>query len=1138
MGHPLELSVIENNYIEEWINQYYSQFSEKVIFKSHILSHKKGGSLESKWASSILIITDYHMLLFHEGKELTKKPPKDHHIYDCKKISNKVDYVVSFTFQKGKQKSKVILKADQMNYIVSLVRRLRLPLDSEHCKTDLIINLKFSNKQIITKKEETIFEEYVSLYKGWCSYFNSEPSPIIYNYIQRLIIQNNTEINLNEIQLSEGSEMVLDFIPFFNSLRHNEYFNSLIVKDLKKESQVKAFSDLLLHNSQLKKLIIKRSGNDSLQNIFLSLSLNKKNSIQILDISEQILSTRSISSLVNCLTTFNHSLIYLNLSNCGIPPKSMTMLFEALEKNYGMSLTLEYLNISYNKLDEQANNAFISWIVKSRLMLHLKTLILDSVGITSTTLQNLKFLPKLEHLDLSHNKFDISDLERFFYILSIETLYRIDCNYCNLPKELVAVIFHKMSFKKLNVHLELAGLVIGDDWDMVYVNLLIFKDTPISIGTLRMENSKCTERSIIHLLNTLADIKIQQLTLDNISISGSALTSHGDKLSESQISFIKKSNNPDLDSDSNSSSSGSSSTGGNNSASSPTSSNSTPTGIGSVQPSSHNNSPNNSNNSLKSLLNPLQPIISTLGGGNGLLMSAEHDYTLDIKQFQNSFLKALSRIYFNPELKSLCIANIGRLLKSFLPTLSKPSSVVYLDISGNSLADQGAILLGQALSQNRSILSLNFDSNQITNVGWANINSSISLDTGFHNNIYNSSTMVTPTLPSTPSPSNLYSIVYPSDDIDRLLNATTSDPEERFNINQTLSKLQMTLHTNSLHYSREYNKLQYPVGFQYRKHDLYRHHVPLTPMILYPITPMPKEIQLKLAEKVSFSLEPVNQSTISSIHLFLRDPSTRMTSNPKFRNRLNTLVQYTNNHSLPSRNSPIPFILSIPDEQSSYLNLAITVDPHQHLPESNEKNHILTPRSSFSSSSNSNSAGNSFSSLPPLHTSTTVNTSISETPKSLIDSCNTQSSIDEQEVLEEIQCLESAIDYCFNFVDDLKSFPGLNSTSQTIQQLKQQQRHLKTLSPVSSPSLTRKSSSISNSASNSFNNGSPSITVSPSHSSSGLEPSLDSPESSRRSRSYTLIENALSDNYSRSYKNLLNLDNDQDQQQPSTNESD
>ncbi|KAF2074793.1 hypothetical protein CYY_003896 [Polysphondylium violaceum] len=991
MGHPLELSTIENNYIEEWVNLNYSNYSENIVFKGHILTNKKKSHIDSsKWSSSILIITCFHIILFSEGKELTKKTPKDFHIYDCKKLTNKEDYVLSLAFQRGKQKTKITIKTEQMNYIVSLIRRLRSLLDSDHCSTDLTLNVKPFLKQPLERKEYSVYEGFLDLYRGWCSYFTVEPNQTLIDYIHKTIMDGNNELDLNEVLNTDISDVSLDFVPFLYSLKHNSYFNSLIVKDLKKESTIKALSDLLLHNCQLKKLFIKKCGNDSLQSIFISLSLNKRNSIQILDVSDQTLSNKSISSLINCLATFNHALVYLNISNCSIPPKMMASIFDSLEKNYGMSLTLEYLNISGNKLDEVGNNAITSWIIRSRFFLKLKQFLLNSCGINSQTLFCLRQLSQLEYLDISNNKLELNDIERFQYILSLPSLIRIDCNYCNLPKEIVALIFSKMSEKKLNVHIELAGLNLcapnenDSTWEVLFTNISLFRETVISIKTLNLKNTRGSEKSLVGLMNVLSEIKVDELVLDSLQlyINGPNLYSSGNSIlnsstgSSSSIGSPHSSplrgekeitssplqnsnsmnNDDDVDDDTSSTSSASSTSTTLSSLSSLSNKEALNMSGNSISSPSGNpnhkiliknlisqTAANNSNNSLNNNNN------NGSNSSNNNNNSHSNDLINNSKSFKPIFIKSLNKVYSNVNLKILSLCDIGKVLNNFIPTLSKSSSIYCLEMSGNSLGDQGAVMLAKSLRSNRSILSINIDCNQITVVGWNSIYRAISANEN-GNNLFNS-TKEAPSLPSTTCPSRLCSMNYPKVDFERIL-SLTEDFTSRSSIYNCISNMQMALVKNGNQYfsNRKSNgTLRPPIGYIFKKYSEEQpaetQHpltVPQTPMILYPITPVPKELLTQAHDRFYIPIDPPIQSSLYNIMATLRDPfhktnvklmdlsptlssvghshsssSSSFSSSCHSSGSATVHIQYTNNIALPSRNSPIPFILSYPDSEPS-----------------------------------------------------------------------------------------------------------------------------------------------------------------------------------------------------------------------------
>lgn len=67
---------------------------------------------------------------------------------------------------------------------------------------------------------------------------------------------------------------------------------------------------------------------------------------------------KGLMSLSEPLQYWNHCLKVLDISYCHVSDKGLVPLVYALEKNYGMSLSIEVLNLSGNNLDKNGSQVF------------------------------------------------------------------------------------------------------------------------------------------------------------------------------------------------------------------------------------------------------------------------------------------------------------------------------------------------------------------------------------------------------------------------------------------------------------------------------------------------------------------------------------------------------------------------------------------------------------------------------------------------------------------------------------------------------------------------------------------------------------------------------------------------------------
>lgn len=75
---------------------------------------------------------------------------------------------------------------------------------------------------------------------------------------------------------------------------------------------------------------------------------------------------RGFISIAASLISQQHGVRILNFENCNLSAKSTTALFEALAKNYAMSLSIRELYVGGNKFDEFSMNAMCHWLDQSK----------------------------------------------------------------------------------------------------------------------------------------------------------------------------------------------------------------------------------------------------------------------------------------------------------------------------------------------------------------------------------------------------------------------------------------------------------------------------------------------------------------------------------------------------------------------------------------------------------------------------------------------------------------------------------------------------------------------------------------------------------------------------------------------------
>lgn len=98
----------------------------------------------------------------------------------------------------------------------------------------------------------------------------------------------------------------------------------------------------------------------------LTLIFSLDNIVTCINLSQNKIGFQSLVALCDGFAKLTHGLTRLDLSKCDLPPKGIEMLFNAFERNFGMSLTLEHLDLSYNRFSDTGSIALASWLSKAK----------------------------------------------------------------------------------------------------------------------------------------------------------------------------------------------------------------------------------------------------------------------------------------------------------------------------------------------------------------------------------------------------------------------------------------------------------------------------------------------------------------------------------------------------------------------------------------------------------------------------------------------------------------------------------------------------------------------------------------------------------------------------------------------------
>jgi Ran GTPase-activating protein (RanGAP) involved in mRNA processing and transport len=278
------------------------------------------------------------------------------------------------------------------------------PLD-----VSMLKNLPLSASSSGTQVADGLLEAY----RAFCVSRCAAVSPEFLRYVEDVVALGCCELLLSDCPgVLTKSSISPDTLPIFDSLQFNPYFRSLCLYESTLRDVVSEIAcSLIRHNRSLTRIALcglPVSG--GWVRFGAALRRNNLHSLQILDLSNNRIDLDGISSLARAFQSFPHALLELNLSNCSLPSKGITVLFKSFCCNFGASLALECLNLSHNAFDELSTQGLAEWLGHIQNHSKLRVLRLANTGVQMALVAKyFRYFPSLRILDLADNKLDSTD---------------------------------------------------------------------------------------------------------------------------------------------------------------------------------------------------------------------------------------------------------------------------------------------------------------------------------------------------------------------------------------------------------------------------------------------------------------------------------------------------------------------------------------------------------------------------------------------------------------------------------------------------------------------------------------------------------------------------------------------------------
>ncbi|EAL68897.1 leucine-rich repeat-containing protein [Dictyostelium discoideum AX4] len=463
MQEPLEITPSDQNYIYEQLSPLGGLFGEEVTCQCPIYSTDEAGDVEL--VPRILVIGKYRILLIKKEKGEKKVLKKNIHLYDLIEVSepiincnfNAMPNIIEIKYRDNSstggsggggggggaaagggggamtggatsasqalhnqsQIKSFIIQSPSREIEIIIVKTLALTSwsISKGFPQEYIMRVNLNNPP--NRYPQLKFDHDIGIadgkgiaecYIAHSHYFNTKSTLDYLRHLETLYQSRYPELDLSDIAgIDATSSLGFNLYTGIICLRHNRFIRSLKANSIPHINVTSAIGEMMLTNKTITQLeITNLLTEQSFTPIGNFLKNNPFTSLQILNLSNNTMNNESVVGLCDGLANFNHSLLSLNLSGCSIPTKGVALLFNSLQKNFGMSLTLEELILSDNRFQDAGSSAMSSWLNKTRGYNRLKRLILSNSQLNIGMIApSLKVLSCIESLDLSKNSINI-----------------------------------------------------------------------------------------------------------------------------------------------------------------------------------------------------------------------------------------------------------------------------------------------------------------------------------------------------------------------------------------------------------------------------------------------------------------------------------------------------------------------------------------------------------------------------------------------------------------------------------------------------------------------------------------------------------------------------------------------------------
>lgn len=341
-----------------------------------------------------------------------------------------------------------------------------------------------------------------------------------YQHVSSLISQGNVILDLSNCPgIEPKSETTLDLVPVFASLRFNFYFRGIVLKHVERKEAIALLSDTMKHNAFLTLICMSNVDADEKSIIALGQSLkeNQQHIVQILDLSRNSIGTKGAIALADAIRHWNHALKTLDLGFSSISAKGVVALIRSFEDAYGVSLTIENLNLSGSNLSTHSALAVEDWLNNVKTYSRLQHLTMSSSNCSFTSFPSIKFLQNLTTIDFSRNKIDATESRIIAFLCeSSAHLKKINLASCSMHSTSLEPIIEAIvgNVKLCDIDLNISNNNLGEK-GAIFLMGIFSRSTHFS--SLDISNVKMKEKNFPEFIDSLAkNLNLARLNIKNI----------------------------------------------------------------------------------------------------------------------------------------------------------------------------------------------------------------------------------------------------------------------------------------------------------------------------------------------------------------------------------------------------------------------------------------------------------------------------------------------------------------------------------------------------------------------------------------------------------------------------------------------